>query len=737
MAASVLLNFANGINFTSTDPLIGLVRTGPRLLSYDQFSVTTFSKNDSERKKQIWRKIAELRNMLEDRSLSTEDQGERIRLIILLDFTPWSFLKPVHASADFDAAFPTLKLDYVKAQVEESFGKKHPLLSRFDYIYIFLDDDSDQARFKHYRLSAYHGYCRIGVDDNWLSKEDLQLNRYRDEALGKLDNPDAALPITDTKVRSAYDEVQNKLHETETVIKKYLSMIDKDRAFDNGLRNLFDVKTVSDFEKINYNHLLQSLIREIAGFGSSRFRDSTCIFTTLRQSIASLQCKDSIAMKSLIQLLCTMDDEQFMTQFRPKDGNDFHKLFIMNGPKDNHLRTDTLLQYYQDITLLGKQLGGEKWDEEKGELKGMNRSSEDTVSYYIYSPCEVNTEGAHRAQNKAVGTEGNKKEKMFREKRRVPFFFGATATDWKWYREVLASLNTCLSFEDDHDRAKTEEQKRATDSDFTKSLQKDVTYGELRDRIEKYPDIEIKSDIDYATYIENRDSDIEELKKKSEHLKRVLVRLGIRSRFLWIAVLSCLVFLLCFSFHFIYTKDDTYGMIVPIGFGAFVVILLIAMFIAQWIVAKRIRVVYREIDDLFSHLRKLADDHIESVNKLTMLMNQADADRKTLAEMKELYARWKKYNKKVEIWVNYTRSLKLLLEDTLKYLGEKGIESEGNLNIDSSILNGKPSVVSQIWTKDIYKDMKPKVFISNQNKENTIKNATSFISMFEFEIVQK
>ena len=116
MAASVLLNFANSVDFTPTDPLIGLVRTGASLLAYDQLSVETFSRKDSERKDHIWRKVVELRNVLEDRSLSFADRGERIRLIILLDFSPWKFLKPKFPEdVEFDAAFPTLKLDFVKS----------------------------------------------------------------------------------------------------------------------------------------------------------------------------------------------------------------------------------------------------------------------------------------------------------------------------------------------------------------------------------------------------------------------------------------------------------------------------------------------------------------------------------------------------------------------------------------------------------------------------------------------
>ena len=143
MVASVLLNFTNGVDFIPTDPLMGMVRTGARLLSYDPLSIGRFHDmgTDDEKHEYIKKKVAQLRNMLENRSLSSEDQGERIRLIVVLDFKPWGFLKQNDSmesndseeNVEFDAAFPSLKVDHIIKTINDVFGSKNPLIERMDF----------------------------------------------------------------------------------------------------------------------------------------------------------------------------------------------------------------------------------------------------------------------------------------------------------------------------------------------------------------------------------------------------------------------------------------------------------------------------------------------------------------------------------------------------------------------------------------------------------------------------
>lgn len=736
MAASVLLNFSNAITFSPADPLLGLVRNGSRLLAYEQLSVEAFSKDNTERKKQIRREIGHLRNMLENLSLSEEDRGERIRLIFLLDFTPWNFLKPGNAVDSFDASFPSLKLEYLKTEIEEVCGSKNPLLPRFDYVIIFVDEWSDKERSKRYRLTSYHGFSRMGISVDWLSRENIKLNEYRDEMLKEMGNADASLPLSDPQVLYAYKKFQDRQLETISLIKKCLAKIGKDGEFDNLNVKFLSMKTVGEFVTEDYDYTLKTLIREVAGLGASRFRDTTCFMMTLHQSVASLHCKDSIVLKSLIQLLCTIDEEQFKTQFRPANESDSHKLFIMPDDEDSPIQAGLLRRYHQLVISQGKLLGGPGWADPQGELTGMCWSPSKEVEYEIYSPGDVNAEGAFRVENEAVNMKGNEKLKEFKNKRRVPFFFGATAGDWAWYRQVLDSLKACMTFEEENKRPNVEEQKRQSDSEMEKT-RVTVNYGELGRRIKDMPKIEIESSVNYESYIANRKKDIDLLAEKAESLKKELVKLGIRSRFLWIAGLTGLVFIVCFAFHSFYVQDSSSFISVPSGLAAFLIVFILSAFIARWIVKERILDVYRQIDSLFKDMQDLAREHLKSVYDLAEKMSKADADRKTLTEMKTKYSTWAEHNKKVEIWVVLTRNMKLLLDDALKYLAlDRERQNTDSFTLDEEILDSRPAIVPQISSREEFKNMKPQVIITTLNRANTIENVSCFVSLFKFSIEQ-
>ena len=740
MAVSVLLNFANGIDLTPSDPMIGILRAGARPLSYDSLSVETFSRNDFEREKQIGRIIVDMWNMLENRSLSMEDKGERIRLMVILDFTPWLFLKSVDSSDKFDASFPSLKLEYIKRTIEETFGRKNSLLNRFDYIFIFTDDSSDSERSKCYHFAAYHGLCINGVSNRWLCKDHIQLNKLRDEILIKMKSPDASLLLTKSDVQAVYSRFLTKLQDTINHVRQYMCMIGREKLFDAGINSLFDIKTVEEFKNTDYDNILLSLVREVAGIGSSKFRDCTCFILNQRQTPASQQCFDGIVLKSLIQLLCTIDDNQFETQFRPSDQNDFHKLFIMSDSLSNHLRIDALLQYNNEIILQGIKLGGEEWDNPKRKLTGMMWKSDKEVEYFIYSPRESNVEGSHKSSNEAIDTEGNEKEKKFKKDRRIPFFFGVSPSDWSWYRRVLSSLNDCLKFEDGHSRPLVEERKKLHDEDFP-ATKISSNYGELGVAIHNMSTKQIESSVDYNAYLKARENLIEELKELSENnLKFEMVKLGFLSRTVVISAVATIIFTICYAFHFLYTKETALFSFIPLSILLFLVILFIAAIIAQWKTKERILDVYRKIDSVFYDMRMLAKNHLESVKDLVQKMNFADADRKSMSEMKAKYNEWARHNKKVEVWINHTRALKYLIDDTLRYLDIKVDYSENKKDIsgiDDSVFDGKPTVFPQIWSKDFYTNMKPKILIANQNKENTITDVTSFVSYYEFVIVQK
>jgi hypothetical protein len=745
MVASVLLNFANGVDFTPTDPLMGMVRTGAKLLSYDLLSVGHFSDMGTEDEKRgyIRKKVAQLRNILEDRSLSSEDQGERIRLIVILDFKPWNFLKPKDADEndEFDAAFPSLKLDYVKETVNKVFGDKNPLLRRFDYNVLFVDDNRDEERSVRYRLTAYHGYCSSGNRRGCLSTSSFCLNNERKIVLEKMNHPDANMALNHPALKTVYNPFLAKLRETLDLIKEHIRVWGKEEAFADAADKALALKTVKDFSSFDYDGELRELIRDVVGLGANRFCDCTCFIMNMRQSIASQRSRDDIALKSLVQLLCTMDEEQYRMQFKPLDDNDFHKLFITSDPDDDDIKRIELLHYFHDISALGSQIGGPDWWNPESPLTGMNWDSSKEVKYNAYQAKKANTEGSHEGQNEIVDEVGNEKQKVFRKVRRVPFFFGKRPGDWQWYREVTRALDDCLSYERNNNRPLVENLTRVDDSELPKTTVV-TNYGELGVQIEKYTIKDIQSKVDYETYILNRKGKIEQLAKRAEDMKKELVKLGFRSRLIWILFLSSLAFTLCYSYHFFYVDSVDHPIWIAAGFMAICLILTAGTFISQMIVKNKINAVYGEIDKLFYDLRKLAEDHLKSVNQLATEMNEADANRKTLSEMKAKYGEWNKHNKKVETWVNYARNMKLLLKNlladvTVRKADEDQINDEVTWTVDDTILEGKPSVVAQIWSQDCYSNMKPNLEVTNQSKKNVIRNVTCFISQFKFVCIQK
>lgn len=745
MAASVLLNFANGVDFTPTDPLMGMVRAGAKLLSYDLLSVGRFRDMSTEEEKRgyIRKKVAQLRNMLENRSLSSEDQGERIRLIVTFDFKPWDFLKPdkIEATAEFDAAFPTLKLDFFKNLVKTVFGLKNPLLSRIDYIFLFVDDNQDEERSMCYRLTAYNGYSDTGRGENCLSFSSMYLNNERDKELEAINHLDANLDINDPAVKTVYLSFLEKQKNVVNHINAHLKKIGMDDVFSNEFKKTVDINTVEEFINFDYDGVLQNLIRNVAGLGADRFRDSTFFILNVRCSVASQKSKDEIALKSLVQLLCSMNDEQFHKQFRPLDNNDYHKLFVTSDPDDDDINRIALLKYSRDISALGVQVGGVNWWNPEQQLTGMNWDSSKEVEYYAYHPQNANAEGGHEDQNEIIDEIGTKKQQEFKEVRKVPFFFGMHPGDWQWYYEVTQAIDDCLTYEHNNNRPMVENLTRAADSELSKTIEV-TNYAELGLQIEKFSVKDIQSKVDYETYIFNRKGIIEQLAKKAEDMRKELVKLGFRSRWILILFLSCIVFTLCYAYHFFYDESDEHPVWICAGFIAICLILAVGTFISQLTVKNKIRSIYGEIDNLFRDLKTLAKNHLKSVNELASEMNEADANRKTLSEMKAKFGEWNRHNKKVESWVDFARKMELLLENFLSYIKYNKsdydqINGEVLWVVDDTILEGKPSVVSQIRSQGDYCDMKPQVEVVNQGKLNILDDVTCFISHFKFVCIQK
>lgn len=721
MAASVLLNFAGGVDFAPTDPLLCLVRTGAWLLSYDRLSVGRFPDvgNEEERSGFVRRKVAELRNILEDRCLSSQDQGERIRLIVLLDFKPWAFLRPETSENGiaFDAAFPSLKVDFVKSTIDGLFGNGNPLLPRFDYVFIFVDDTSDLSRSERYRTVAFHGYG-FSEKDDWISANDFCLDRERDAALQRMKAPEASSPLDAQTVKKDYKAFLDCQASFLEQIGEYLGRIGKkDRFVQKAKEILSEVKTVSDFQGKQYDEDLKNLVTDFCGLEAKRHLDCTFFILNLNPAYVSQKSRGSIALKSLIQLLCSIDEAQFGTLFRPGGPRDVQKFYDIEDLDDDDILKQQIHEYAQDIASLGSHVAGMRWDSDK------------EIEYTEFSPPVENAEGSHSAANDWINEQGRMNEESFRRARRVPFFFGTKPGDWKWYRSVMAALGKCLSFEDENERPTVDRLTRVDDAMLNKRKVK-TNFGELGTAIERTIPAEIVSTVDYDKYIRERKDTLVKLGERSRALTKEMVKLGVRSRALWMALFACLAVSVCYAFHFYSpTSSGDHPLWISVGILAICLSAILGAVISQIVVRGKIHSVHREIDSLLDLLRKQSKSHLASINSLAKAMNQADALRKTLSEMKSKYNDWNVHNKKVENWYAFTQHISTWLDTMFSDLGDTGLgddEEPVKLDLKDSILESKPSVTVQIRSR--YSDMKPVITITNLR--TTVERVTCFVSNF-------
>lgn len=726
MAASVLLNFAFGVDFAPTDPLLCLVRTGAQLLSYDRLSVERFPDVGMEdRAGFVRRKMAELRNMLEDRSLSSQDQGERIRIVVLLDFKPWEFLEPegIEDGVSFDSAYPSLKVEFVKSAVERIFGVHNPLLPRIDYIFVFVDDTSDQSRSNRYRQAAFHGYYRSSQKD-WISSDDLDLDQKRDEALDRMRAPDAATSLGDKSVDKAYKAFLDDLNSAFNKVGYYLKQIGKEKEFTQETKDLLDIKTVQDFKDQHYSDDLKSLVTRLCGLGAQAHHDCTFFVLDLNLAYVSEKSRGNVALKSLIQVLCGVSDDQFGLLFRP-DNLGVQKFFVISKLDVSDIHEQALQDYAQDINAFGRGVTGMKWGDDK------------EVTYTEFTAPEEDAEGALSSYNDKVNNEGNRNWKEFHEARRVPFFFGTKPGDWGWYRKAMGTLDKCLMFEEKNERPLVDGFTRVNDSNLDKRTIK-TNFDVLGTSIKNAETAEIVSTVDYDKYIRDRKDTLALLRDKSQVLAKEMKKLGLRSRFLWIAILAILAFTVCYAIHFYSpTSSGNHPLWISAGLLAFCLVAALGAVIAQVIVKGKVLSVHREIDTLMDKLKELSRKHLKSVNDLAKAMNEADARRKTLFEMNTKYNQWKVHNKKVENWLSFTKDVETWLDTLFSDLGLRnpGGAAQGdyepvNLDLKDTLLDSKPSIVYQIRSR--YQDMKPVITVNN-NLKTEIQGVACFISNFSME----
>lgn len=133
---TIILNLTCGLSFEESDPLMAVAVGSGILLFYDQLTVQRFPTERSQYKSHLESLLRNMRNLLESRSLSAEDTGGKIRVIVTLDLVGGLFEEASQASS----CSPAHSASLFQQTAVGIFGQHNPLLSRIDFYYMFLED---------------------------------------------------------------------------------------------------------------------------------------------------------------------------------------------------------------------------------------------------------------------------------------------------------------------------------------------------------------------------------------------------------------------------------------------------------------------------------------------------------------------------------------------------------------------------------------------------------------------
>ena len=89
--SAILLNLSAQYTVEDTDPLMSVIGGDAPLLFFDRLSVAKFPSDASLYDQHIVHLLSVMQNLLEARTLSEKDKGERIRLIVTLDLIGGAF----------------------------------------------------------------------------------------------------------------------------------------------------------------------------------------------------------------------------------------------------------------------------------------------------------------------------------------------------------------------------------------------------------------------------------------------------------------------------------------------------------------------------------------------------------------------------------------------------------------------------------------------------------------------
>lgn len=692
-AVAVLLNFTSRLSFEETDPLMSLINAEGALLFYDRITTAPFPNQFNEREKHVYRQIVSLRNLLESRALSVEDQNEDIRLIFVLDLTDGVY-DPQESGRKF---FPAQKVRRIRKQVVDVFGENNPMLKRFEFAFIFLDSVRNNLA-DFYRKSAQFGLCR----DNWIDEEDIRLNEQRDLVIQELSSPNDETALDTPAVKAKYEGFLKQCDLTVANITLKLKEADCDEMFRERLNTRLEtVKTVGEFQHFNYDDEILHIIGDCIGLSSLDFRED-CVFFLIRVETNTLRERTwgAVYLKSLVQLLSTASNEDYRNTFHTTDVNKPALLFVSETVEDGWIDTQKVCLLKNYIRELIPAL----------EQNKLNEAS--PVNYPRYSLI--------RPKTATIDPDFLKKRlelyEDFRKKSKIPFFFGKNKNDWTWYERVLAKVAEIHQIESVNHKSLFILPARITDEDMG-SVMVSCSYAELQVAINSC--LEEQNDLERISLEDEEEKQkLFDLSKVMSDLKQKMVALGFLKWLSRIAFACVLFTTLCYALPFIVNSSS------PVWIPLVLVIVTLLFIIGALIAHSRLKT---DVSHVLDEVERCEGDGVlnhyeDKLNRFIRNQNRADVLKKNLDVMQLKYGVFTRHNKQVEKWTAYYKGIEAKLIDILNNVNYQKDNAQSPISVSTIQfhLDGFPTLPFEITNRF----HQPKVVVGH----TVVENATCFIS---------
>lgn len=706
--SSVILNLTRDVDLKESDPLLGVLPVD-KLLFYDELSVEKFP---SDRQEPFLEKLLQgVRNKLENRTLSKDDDGENFRILVLLGFDDWLFLP--HSGLK---ALPAFKVGFVVDHLKKMCS--NALFKRLDFYFVLIDSPK-------YELSGF--YCQIALDGyfsrdtadrsakRWIAGYDLKLE---DVLLPDCDEND---PVDSNAVYKSFKRKFNSLvDDLCTVIHDESEDLEND--FREEVRNqIAGITTVGQFCNFGVKGYKSAILESLSFiFGLKRFSSCRCFSIPLSNVNVNEKLKCEIKLKSLLQFLCTISS---------KDEHDIFESGKMYCLDDGSIAREPFDVMNRAQAIMKEQIMLSHWNKE-----------EKMVTYTEFSPTEVQSavgsnvnDSFAEIRQELTRLQDPVEQELAGSMSKIPFFFGKDYSDTSWYNNVIKNIDVTFIYELEKNSAINDNLTERVSETSLKSVEHEVSYSQLENIYRKMIDnpVKVESNVDYDHYVVERQKLMDLFDDKVSVLKRQMVKLGFMNKLLPISIVSTMVVMLYFIFHFFYF--DFEKSLIPIAscFVAVSLLFVLSSVIAQRVIRNRIIEAYYA---LMSVRKKLSDNLADYLSKVAQLSKELLGTyiyKRNLEEVEEKQKEFDEHNKRFEIWRGYLEGMGSLVRDALNRLqGTSSSEKDLNIDLSENVLESKPFVPWSVSKH--FENMNIELKYTNVKFNRKLEGITSFCNMLIF-----